>query len=362
MKSDYRLGQAPLVGIEQEGAARSLVILLTHHPLTSDWISTRARSVPALNNASDVHLCGHVHGASSEQRRRGFGGGLVTVVSGAAHGEEGEIGHGYSFGALEVGAGARWVRVRPRIFHQGKQEFDRHSDILPRGSESAEHRMGDKAQRLAVAHRLLGIGLPSPDELRTLIAEVEKSGRLRPFAEALLGETVGAPKKLAFLGETPELSAGAYYDFLEPLIDDAAPGSEIWALSTMMTIEWTDHPFEREFLFANLDAAERGVRIQRIFVVPESNVLTFRENPAVAAQIAKRNLSTLYVVRERLAISDRRLLGQIGPGIIAFDDELVLVDRHSEEGGGVWGWKNTPRGGMSMATDISGAKAARGAT
>ena len=222
--------------------------------------------------------------------------------------------------------------------------------------------MGDKAQRLAVAHRLLGIGLPSPDELRTLIAEVEKSGRLRPFAEALLGETVGALKKLAFLGETPELSAGAYYDFLVPLIDDAAPGSEIWALSTMMTIEWTDDPFEREFLRANLDAAERGVRIERIFVVPESNVLTFRENPAVAAQIAKRNLSTLYVVRERLAISDRRLLGQIGPGIIAFDDELVLVDRHSEEGGGQWGCNNTPRGGTSMATDISGAKAARGVT
>lgn len=155
---------------------------------------------------------------------------------------------------------------------------------------------------------------------------------LKRFASSAISELHGSLSRLALMKQTPELTSGRYYAFLLPLIEERESGSEIWAISTMMAVEWTDDPYESSFLAANIQAADRGVAVERIFVVPEACIEDLSNNAAVLAQARHETMSTLLVVRERLNESDPRLLARIGPGILAFDDELVLVDRHNNEG------------------------------
>lgn len=334
-----RMGLAPLVALE--GKPRSdISILLTHHPTDRTWVRDFGSLTTRLGQSVDIHLSGHVHAAATESLRRGDGAGVVNIVSGAAHNEEGEIGHGYSFGAIDTNNEQLVVRVWPRLWYDGKQDFDRHADILPKSSAFAEHPLSERVQGSVSSARIKRRSPPEVgvsgmtdqvDELVRLIP-VAGVGLFRDFAESTVRDALGQLKRLALLRQTPELWAGGYYQFLIPLIDQAAPGSEIWAISTMMSVEWTDDSYEREFLRANIAAAERGVSLERIFVVPDAQVAELGRNPAIRAQMAHGGISTLLVKRESLERTDRNLLSKLGAGVIAFGDELVLVDRHSENG------------------------------
>lgn len=291
----------------------------------------------------DIHLCGHVHDASVETLRRGGSNPVVTVVSGAAHGEAGPISHGYSFGALELEKEAVHVRVWPRYFYPLKQDFDRHSELLPRSQESVTHPLGERGSRLLLAGRESQGAVPASlatreasldarmNELRSLMPAVQGEALTR-FASSTLGDVLRALRRLALMKQTPELSAGAYYDFVLPIINARPPGSRIWAISTMMSVEWTDDPYEQQFLESNLSAADRGVVVERIFVTPASEIESLRVSDPIIAQVRHPGIRTWVVTREKLAASDWNLLGRIGPGILAFDEELVLVDRHSADG------------------------------
>jgi len=329
------VGKEVVVAVDNADARNALVLLLTHHPLNADWIGGSSSDLAALLKHVDIHLCGHVHSAETESRRSGAGGGLTTIVSGAAHAPDGEeVGHGYSFGALELDSEGLLCRVWPQIYFPAKQDFDRHGDILVKDRVSAEHRLGDKPRRLLERVRSRNSENPLGGARATQNASLLDgvSDRLKPFAEATVGEALATLKRVAMLQQTPELSAGAYYEFLLPLIAETADGESIWAISTMMNVEWTEDQFEKDFLRANLDAADRGVLVERIFVVPEAEVSGLAKNPAVVAQVEHERVGTLLVTRERLQQLDQALLHRIGPGLIGFGTEIVLIDRHGEDG------------------------------
>jgi len=335
------VGQAPLVAFEhaafEEGLAPHLTMVLSHHPLNDEWLQDPRSFRSRLEQRADIELCGHVHSAATESARPGYAGSsLIRVVSGAAHGEASETGHGYSFGAILLEDAQLMLRVWPRLFYPGKQDFDVHTEILPRGSEYVDHYL--TARRPFHATKLQSTGrerqLVSTSALKELseLLPQASEGLLQNFAAAAMDDVLSLMRSLAVMQRTPSLTAGSYYEFLIPLIDQAAPGSGIWAISTMMTVEWTDDPFEEDFLRANLQAAARGVNIERIFVVRASDRVEALNLPAVLAQLANPEISTWVAIRDNVARHDRELLSRIGTGIIAFDDDLVLVDEHSDTG------------------------------
>jgi hypothetical protein len=117
------------------------------------------------------------------------------------------------------------------------------------------------------------------------------------------------------------------------MIERSEPGSQIWAVSMMLESEWNDSPPERRFLKANTEAAERGVQIDRIFVIPEAHIA-----PALSANVGIRshlerggdNLRGSVVKREYLEQHDSLLLKELGDGLIAFDETVALIDSSSE--------------------------------
>ena len=352
------------IGLEAlpEKNTDEIFLALTHHPVSEEWLRDHSSIQRRFTQRFQIHLCGHVHNQEIEELRCGGLSSLLTVISGASHGEEGEeTGYGYSFGSLVVEEDEIVARIWPRKFYLDKQEFDRHAELLGRGSDYSEHLIekisphslrsttssdGAIREQVEKVNSLEGV----LSSLNYLLNQIDHQD-LVSYANQALNDVDGALRRLAHMKQTPELTAGAYYRFVNRKIEDYPSGGAIWAISTMMSVEWTDDPYEKRFLKANIDAANRGVKIERIFVVPENIVDELLDDKAIKIQVEHKNLSALLVVKERLAEFDVDLLNKIGPGLIAFDEEVVMVDRHNDDGrvrgfgtfhqSEVESWKNT---------------------
>lgn len=120
------------------------VIALSHHPF--DWLRDGTYASEWMNNNSHLHLCGHIHEASSESFRSGGGMKFNRVVSGAAHGDPSadhiSTGHGYNFGSLLARYdGQLLLRVWPRVWSQKNTDFRKDVDNTPKKQQFAEHEL-----------------------------------------------------------------------------------------------------------------------------------------------------------------------------------------------------------------------------
>jgi hypothetical protein len=142
--------------------------------------------------------------------------------------------------------------------------------------------------------------------------------------------------RLATEKSSGELSTGAYYRWLLPMIDNAPVGSTIKALSLMLQCEWDESQAEESFIAANQGAATRGVTISRVFVMPRALLREACENPAVRSHLREEepaNLRGYFVDLDWLRQHDEPLADKLGDGFIAFDpQEVALIDLHSVNG------------------------------
>ncbi|MCA9622980.1 MAG: metallophosphoesterase [Myxococcales bacterium] len=99
-QGSLQLGKAQLARAPHKNA-NDIVVLLTHHPLTGGWLADEERVAAYARSQVDVHLCGHIHSASATRVVAAGGNGWVSVVSGAAHDEKGDVvNHGYNLCVL----------------------------------------------------------------------------------------------------------------------------------------------------------------------------------------------------------------------------------------------------------------------
>jgi hypothetical protein len=132
-----------------------------------------------------------------------------------------------------------------------------------------------------------------------------------------------------------ELATGAYYHWLLPMLEAAGRGHSVRALSQMLSCEWDDSAAEQRFIEANVSAGERGVGIDRIFVMTAEDLIRSRDNPAVARHFSDKkpkNLRGHFVDVARLRLDDSVLARSLGDGFITFDDRVALIDLHSADG------------------------------
>lgn len=156
----------------------------------------------------------------------------------------------------------------------------------------------------------------------------------RRVKDTVVTEAIDRLLRLARQKTSDELAMGDYYNWLFPILELAPSGSTVWAISTMLTAEWDDSAAERTFLRLNLEAADRGVLVERIFIVPKANITQLGGNHAIREQIrhAGEFLHPLLVEREHLEQRDPRLLQEVGDGLIAFDTRVALIDVSSPNG------------------------------
>jgi predicted MPP superfamily phosphohydrolase len=169
-KERLRLDAETVAGLNlPESGEQSLVITLTHHPLS--WLAPQERErLGRAIRSGHIHLCGHVHEAEGDESRRGWEDhGFVRLVAGAAYGDNPPViegiriprGHGYSFGMIARTADGLKLRVWWRRWSDQQGSFVPHSDILPRSALFQEFELEPSEK---IARRLPKHSLPPSEQ------------------------------------------------------------------------------------------------------------------------------------------------------------------------------------------------------
>lgn len=135
-----QLGNEQLKYILEIKKDNQIVIILSHHPF--EWLSDHENVSRWVTNNGHIHLCGHIHGASSESLRKGGGASFIKVVSGASHSGDDVVGHGYSLGAIISKNDEMFLRVWPRKWSAQNKDFRVDVDNVPEGKCYVDHKIG----------------------------------------------------------------------------------------------------------------------------------------------------------------------------------------------------------------------------
>lgn len=152
--------------------------------------------------------------------------------------------------------------------------------------------------------------------------------------ENIIAEANEKLEKIARQKTSDELETGEYFNWLFSALQNTRSGDQIWAISMTLEIEWIESAVEQTFLDLQLDAVDREVFLERIFVVPHDKVTKLLENKYIKYQFQKTSdkLLLFIVEKEYLEKHDPALLKQLGDGLIGVNDRVVLIDISSPEG------------------------------
>lgn len=126
-------------------------------------------------------------------------------------------------------------------------------------------------------------------------------------------------------GNTPELETGKFYKAINKYLRKLDKESYMWCASTMLEDEWTEEPLEMQFRVENLDAANRGANIERIFIFSQNKIKEFKENKTLKIYM-QSNIKTMFVDYDEIKEKEPKLLEIVGNGWDGFDQETLVLD------------------------------------
>ncbi len=126
-------------------------------------------------------------------------------------------------------------------------------------------------------------------------------------------------------GKTKSFGAGEFYRVLDYYFKSLNKDSYLWCASTMMEDEWTEEPAEMNFRVSNLDAANRGAKIDRIFIFSKSKIKEFKNNKTLKIYM-QSNINTLFVDYDEIMKKNPKLIDIVGNGWDGIDKNTLILD------------------------------------
>ncbi len=124
---------------------------------------------------------------------------------------------------------------------------------------------------------------------------------------------------------TDPLEIGKFYNAIINYFKTLNKESYMWCASTMMEDEWTEEPLEMNFRVNNIDAANRGAKLERIFIFSKSKIKEFKENKTLRIYM-QSNINTMFVDYDEIKAKEPELLKIVGDGWDGINKETLLVD------------------------------------
>ena len=139
---------------------------------------------------------------------------------------------------------------------------------------------------------------------------------------------------------TKALSDGEFYSAISKYFKKLNSDSYLWCASTMLEDEWTEEPQEMKFRVINLEAANRGVKIDRIFIFKKSRIKEFKNNKTLKIYM-QSNINTLFVDYDEILEKKPDLLKKVGAGWDGIDKSTLIADIDDQSKGRGYISKNT---------------------
>ncbi len=131
---------------------------------------------------------------------------------------------------------------------------------------------------------------------------------------------------------TQELSGSMLYRYFDKFISSTGKNDKIWAISMMMPNEWSVDHQEKKFREDNINAATRGVDVERIFVFDFSKQDIFKDNMELKRYVLNKYVSAFAVDRCRLEKENPKLLNEIANGLFAINFDKIFIDYPADNG------------------------------
>ena len=124
---------------------------------------------------------------------------------------------------------------------------------------------------------------------------------------------------------TENLETGKFYKAINNCFKRLNKESYLWCASTMLEDEWTESPQEMKFRLINLEAANRGVKVERIFIFSKEKIKQFKNNKTLKIYM-QSNIKTLFVDLDEIKEINPKSLEIVGDGWDGIDKALLIVD------------------------------------
>ena len=126
-------------------------------------------------------------------------------------------------------------------------------------------------------------------------------------------------------GRTENLEIGKFYKAINNYFRKLNKESYLWCASTMLEDEWTESPQEMKFRLINLEAANRGVNVERIFIFSKDKIKQFKDNKTLKIYM-QSNIKTLFVDYDEIKKNVSNLLDIVGNGWDGINQNILIVD------------------------------------
>ena len=124
---------------------------------------------------------------------------------------------------------------------------------------------------------------------------------------------------------TRNLPEGEFYKGINKYFKNLNTTSYLWCASTMLKDEWTEEPQEMKFRAINLEAANRGVKIERIFIFSKKKIKEFKSNKTLKIYM-QSNINTMFVDYDEVLEKNPELVKIVGSGWDGIDKSTLVVD------------------------------------
>lgn len=141
-------------------------------------------------------------------------------------------------------------------------------------------------------------------------------------------------------GRSEDLEIGTFYKAINNCFKKLNKESYLWCASTMLEDEWTESPQEMNFRLINLEAANRGVNVERIFIFSKNKIKEFKKNKTLKIYM-QSNIKTLFVDYDEIKEKEPQLLEIVDNGWDGIDKNTLIVDLPETSKGRGYISKNT---------------------
>ena len=139
---------------------------------------------------------------------------------------------------------------------------------------------------------------------------------------------------------TKDLEEGEFYKAINKYFKNLNKNSYLWCASTMLENEWTEDPQEMKFRVVNLETANRGVKIDRIFIFSRSRIKEFKNNKTLKIYM-QSSINSMFVDYNEILEKNPKLLKIVGSGWDGIDKSVLIKDLPEEESKRGYITKNT---------------------
>ena len=126
-------------------------------------------------------------------------------------------------------------------------------------------------------------------------------------------------------GRTKDLEIGQFYKVINNYFKRLNKESYLWSASTMLEDEWTESPQEMKFRLINLEAANRGVKVERIFIFSKKRIKDFKNNRTLKIYM-QSNINTMFVDYDEILEKESELINIVGNGWDGIDKDTLIMD------------------------------------